>query len=57
MMGTDTLLNMLCWTPLARPIRAIRQDRINRIARENYDKRKIDNLIEDIMSNHHDMLS
>tara|TARA_B100001989_G_C24296489_1_gene343627 strand:+ start:331 stop:504 length:174 start_codon:yes stop_codon:yes gene_type:complete len=57
MMGTDTLLNMLCWTPLARPIRAMRQDRINRIARENYDKRKIDNLIEDIMSNHHDMLS
>ncbi|MDP7373232.1 MAG: hypothetical protein QF588_05050 [Candidatus Poseidoniaceae archaeon] len=56
-MGTDTLLNLLCWTPLAKPIRAIRQQKINRIARENYDKRKINSLIDSIVVNYGDLLS
>ncbi|MGB0827531.1 MAG: hypothetical protein ACPGTT_06605 [Candidatus Poseidoniaceae archaeon] len=56
-MGPESILNALCWTPLAAPIRAIRTQRINRIARENYDKRKIDNLIDQIVINHHDLLS
>ncbi|MCH2648412.1 MAG: hypothetical protein MKZ57_01215 [Candidatus Poseidoniaceae archaeon] len=56
MMGTDGLLNALCWTPLAGPIRAIRKQRINRISRENYDKRKIDSIINQIVSNHGDLL-
>ena len=56
-MGPENILNVLCWTPLATPIRAIRKQKINRIARENYDKRKIDNLIEQIVVNHGDFLS
>ncbi len=56
-MGTDGLLNALCWTPLAGPIRAIRKQKINRISRENYDKRKIDSIINQIVSNHGDLLS
>jgi len=56
-MGPESILNALCWTPLAAPIRAIRKQRINRIARENYDKRKIDNLIDQIVINHQDLLS
>ena len=55
-MGTETILNALCWTPLAKPIRAIRQHKINRIARENYDKRKINNIIDNIVINHGDLL-
>ncbi|MEC7177996.1 MAG: hypothetical protein VXW28_01735 [Candidatus Thermoplasmatota archaeon] len=56
-MGSERILNALCWTPLAVPIRAIRTQKINRVARENYDKRKIDNLIEQIVINHQDLLS
>jgi len=56
-MGTDGLLNLLCWTPLAKPIRALRQHKINRIAKENYDKRKIDSIIENIVTNYGDLLS
>ena len=55
-MGTETILNALCWTPLAKPIRAIRQHRIDRIAREDYDKRKINNMIDNIVINHGDLL-
>ena len=56
-MGTETIVNALCWTPLATPIRAFRKQKIKRIARENYDKRKIDNLIQQIVVNHGDLLS
>tara|TARA_B100000614_G_scaffold40905_1_gene33712 strand:- start:781 stop:951 length:171 start_codon:yes stop_codon:yes gene_type:complete len=56
-MTTNKLLDVLCWTPLAKPIRAMRIHRINRVARENYDKRKIDKLINQIVINHGDLLS
>jgi hypothetical protein len=56
-MGIETLLNILCWTPLAKPIRAIRLIKINRVARENYDLKKIDRLINQIMMQHGDLLS
>ena len=56
-MVIETVLNLLCWTPLAKPIRAIRLTRINRIARENYDRKKIDRLINKIMLQHGDLLS
>jgi len=55
-MGPENILNALCWTPLATPIRAIRRQKINRIARENYDKRKIDDLIDQIVVSHGDLL-
>jgi hypothetical protein len=56
-MGIETLLNILCWTPLAKPIRAIRLIKINRVAREKYDLKKIDRLINQIMMQHGDLLS
>ena len=56
-MGIQTVLNILCWTPLAKPIRAIRLIKINRVARENYDRKKIDRLINKIMLQHGDLLS
>ena len=56
-MGPESILDALCWTPLATPIRAFRKQKINRIARENYDKRKIENLIDKIVVNHSDLLS
>ena len=56
MMGIETVLNILCWTPLAKPIRAIRLIKINRIARENYVRKKIDRLLNKIVTQHGDLL-
>lgn len=55
-MGIETVLNILCWTPLAKPIRAIRLIKINRIARENYVRKKIDRLLNKIITQHGDLL-
>ena len=56
-MNTTKVLDMICWTPLAFFIRKYRVARINKIASERYDTKKIDNLINQIMANHRDLLS
>ncbi len=56
-MTINRILDALCWTPLARPIRSIRMHRINKISKEIHDRRKIDLLINSIVSKHGDLLS
>tara|TARA_B100000282_G_C31297988_1_gene294173 strand:- start:250 stop:420 length:171 start_codon:yes stop_codon:yes gene_type:complete len=56
-MNTTKVLDMICWTPLAFFIRKYRVARINKIAKERYDTKKIDNIINQIMANHSDLLS
>jgi len=51
------ILDALCWTPMAAIIRYSRVRRINKIASENYDIKRINDLLNHILSVHGDMLS
>ena len=51
------VLDALCWTPMAGFIRYSRMRRINKIASENYDIKRINELLNKILTVHGDMLS
>ncbi len=51
------VLDALCWTPIAGIIRYSRIRRINKITSENYDINRIDELLNQILRVHGDMLS
>lgn len=50
------VLDALCWTPMAGFIRYSRMRRINKIASENYDIKRINELLNKILTVHGDML-
>jgi len=51
------VLDALCWTPIAGIIRYSRMRTINKITAENYDIKKINELLNKILTVHGDMLS
>tara|TARA_X000000368_G_C22525079_1_gene490962 strand:+ start:45 stop:218 length:174 start_codon:yes stop_codon:yes gene_type:complete len=53
----NTVIDALCWTPLASIIRYSRKRIINKRTSENYDVRRIRELLNKIMTAHGDMLS
>ncbi|MBL6891699.1 MAG: hypothetical protein ISR22_06600 [Candidatus Poseidoniaceae archaeon] len=53
----NTMIDALCWTPLASIIRYSRKRIINKTTSENYDVRRIRELLNKIMTAHGDMLS
>tara|TARA_X000001036_G_C20366928_1_gene678818 strand:+ start:92 stop:265 length:174 start_codon:yes stop_codon:yes gene_type:complete len=53
----NTMIDALCWTPLASIIRYSRKRIINKRTSENYDVRRIRELLNKIMTAHGDMLS
>jgi len=53
----NTVIDALCWTPLASIIRYSRKRKINKKTSENYDVRRIRELLNKIMTAHGDMLS
>tara|TARA_B100001250_G_scaffold292414_1_gene254007 strand:+ start:487 stop:660 length:174 start_codon:yes stop_codon:yes gene_type:complete len=53
----NTVIDALCWTPLASIIRYSRKRKINKRTSENYDVRRIRELLNKIMTAHGDMLS
>jgi len=57
MMKINLMLDILCWTPLSKPIRMMRMKKIAKITTEDYDLRRIDSLINSIVSEHSDLLS
>jgi len=57
MMKINLMLDILCWTPLSKPIRMMRMKKIAKNTTEDYDLRRIDSLINSIVSEHSDLLS
>ena len=53
----NAVMDALCWTPLALIIRKARMRKMSKLAAENYDIRRINKLINQIMIVHGDMLS
>ncbi|MDP6333366.1 MAG: hypothetical protein QF479_01880 [Candidatus Poseidoniaceae archaeon] len=53
----NTVMDALCWTPLASIVRYSRKRVINRKIPEDYDIRRINKLLNNIMLAHGDMLS
>lgn len=53
----NTVIDALCWTPLASIIRLSRKRIINKRTSEDYDVRRIRELLNNIMTAHGDMLS
>ena len=53
----NTVIDALCWTPLASLIRFSRKRIINKRTSEDYDVRRIRELLNNIMTAHGDMLS
>jgi hypothetical protein len=51
------VLDALCWTPIAKIIRYTRMKKINKTTSENYDIKKINELLNKILKVHGDMLS
>ncbi|MBT7459570.1 MAG: hypothetical protein HN794_00825 [Euryarchaeota archaeon] len=53
----NTVMDALCWTPLASIVRYSRKRVINKKTPEDYDVRRIRELLNNIMIAHGDMLS
>jgi hypothetical protein len=53
----NTVMDALCWTPLASIVRYFRKKVINKKTPEDYDVRRIRELLNNIMVAHGDMLS
>ena len=53
----NTVMDALCWTPLASIVRYSRKRVINKKTPEDYDVRRIRELLNNIMVAHGDMLS